>query len=169
MARTAVGRAYLAVLAEPDRQSLVGALQIASGDDWPVGVVIHHIAEGFNLVSRWIDCALGGRAIEDTAEGIDSANRRHAEDFASVGVEETVELLNTNGAGAVAKIRGLDEPDLKKTAWLAIEVEALAAQYWHACQMGTPYILPDDEIARVIEKFKSYGQGGETKAMPTCC
>jgi IclR family transcriptional regulator, positive regulator for flagellar biogenesis len=35
MARTAVGRAYLAVLAEPDRQSLVGALQIASGDDWP--------------------------------------------------------------------------------------------------------------------------------------
>src|ERR1700749_3590457 len=35
LSRTAIGRAYLAVLAEPDRQSLVGALQIASGDDWP--------------------------------------------------------------------------------------------------------------------------------------
>jgi L-fuculose-phosphate aldolase len=60
-------------------------------------------------------------------------------------------------------------PDLKKAAWLAVEIEALAAQYWHAAQMGDPYILPDDEIARVIEKFKSYGQGGESKAMPTCC
>ena len=91
-------------------------MSFASGDDWPVGVVIHHIAEGFTLVSRWIDCALGGRAIEDTAKGIDSANRRHAEDFATVGVVETVELLNANGTVAVAKIRGLDEPDLEKTA-----------------------------------------------------
>ncbi len=60
-------------------------------------------------------------------------------------------------------------PDLKKTAWLAVEIEALAAQYWHAAQMGEPHILPDEEIARVIEKFKSYGQGGDRKAMPTCC
>lgn len=60
-------------------------------------------------------------------------------------------------------------PDLKKAASLAVEMEALAAQYWHACQMGEPFILPDDEIARVIEKFKSYGQGDDTRVVPTCC
>jgi L-fuculose-phosphate aldolase len=59
-------------------------------------------------------------------------------------------------------------PDLKKAAWLAVEIEALAAQYWHALQVGVPDILPDDEIQRVIEKFKDYGQGGGNR-MPSCC
>lgn len=35
LTRTAVGRAYLAVLAEPDRAALMAGLQAASGDDWP--------------------------------------------------------------------------------------------------------------------------------------
>jgi DNA-binding IclR family transcriptional regulator len=35
LSRTAVGRAYLAALAESDRRSLIGSLQTASGDDWP--------------------------------------------------------------------------------------------------------------------------------------
>lgn len=35
MARTAVGRAYLAALTEPERKSLLQSLQVASGDDWP--------------------------------------------------------------------------------------------------------------------------------------
>lgn len=58
-------------------------------------------------------------------------------------------------------------PNLKKAAWLAVEVETLAAQYWRALQVGDPHILPDEEIARVIEKFTSYGQG-ETKHL-SCC
>ncbi|CAN5170165.1 class II aldolase/adducin family protein [soil metagenome] len=59
-------------------------------------------------------------------------------------------------------------PNLKKAAWLAVEVEALAAQYWRALQIGVPHILPDEEIARVIEKFGSYGQG-DGKRNPSCC
>lgn len=59
-------------------------------------------------------------------------------------------------------------PNLKKAAWLAVEIEALAAQYWRALQIGVPHVLPDDEIARVMEKFKSYGQTGE-KRTPSCC
>jgi IclR family transcriptional regulator, positive regulator for flagellar biogenesis len=35
LSRTAVGRAYLSVLSAPERQSLIGSLQTASGDDWP--------------------------------------------------------------------------------------------------------------------------------------
>lgn len=48
-------------------------------------------------------------------------------------------------------------PTLKKAAWLAVEVETLAEQYWRALQIGAPHILPDDEIARMIEKFETYG------------
>ena len=41
---------------------------------------------------------------------------------------------------------------------LAVEVEALAEQYWRALQIGEPNLLPDAEMTRVLEKFKTYGQ-----------
>ncbi|GAA5177301.1 class II aldolase/adducin family protein [Niveibacterium umoris] len=47
--------------------------------------------------------------------------------------------------------------DLRHAQALAIELESLAEQYWRACQLGTPILLPEDEIARVLEKFKGYG------------
>jgi L-fuculose-phosphate aldolase len=48
--------------------------------------------------------------------------------------------------------------NLKKALGLAIEVEVLAKMYWHALQLGEPPHLSDDEMARVLEKFKTYGQ-----------
>ncbi|MEE7475500.1 class II aldolase/adducin family protein [Methylobacterium hispanicum] len=48
-------------------------------------------------------------------------------------------------------------PDLEKALWLAVELETLCRQYAVALQVGTPVVLPDDEIARNVEKFKSYG------------
>ena len=47
--------------------------------------------------------------------------------------------------------------DLAKAMGLATELETLARQYVVSLQAGTPQILPDDEIERVIEKFKDYG------------
>jgi L-fuculose-phosphate aldolase len=41
---------------------------------------------------------------------------------------------------------------------LAIEVEALARLYWQALQVQEPARLDDAEMARVLEKFRSYGQ-----------
>jgi L-fuculose-phosphate aldolase len=41
---------------------------------------------------------------------------------------------------------------------IAIEVEALAEQYWRALQIGKPTILSDAEMDRVLEKFQNYGQ-----------
>jgi len=41
---------------------------------------------------------------------------------------------------------------------LAVEVEALAEQYWRALQIGTPNLLSDVEMEIVLEKFRSYGQ-----------
>jgi L-fuculose-phosphate aldolase len=49
-------------------------------------------------------------------------------------------------------------PALADALALAVEVEALAEQYWRALQIGDPDLLPDAEMMRVLEKFKTYGQ-----------
>jgi len=46
---------------------------------------------------------------------------------------------------------------LKRALWLAGEVETLAEQYTLALSLGRPKVLSDAEIAKVVEKFKSYG------------
>jgi L-fuculose-phosphate aldolase len=44
---------------------------------------------------------------------------------------------------------------------LAFEVETLAEQYFKVLQLGPAHILPDAEMAVMLEKFKSYGQKGQ--------
>lgn len=41
---------------------------------------------------------------------------------------------------------------------LTVKLETLARQYLLACQAGAPTILPDDEMARVLERYASYGR-----------
>jgi L-fuculose-phosphate aldolase len=41
---------------------------------------------------------------------------------------------------------------------LAADVEWLAGVWRRASMLGDPVVLPDDEIARVAEQFKTYGQ-----------
>lgn len=49
-------------------------------------------------------------------------------------------------------------PNLAKAMWLAVELETIAKQYYLSLTVpGGPVILPDDEIAHVIERFKDYG------------
>ncbi len=48
-------------------------------------------------------------------------------------------------------------PDLKKALALAVEVETLARQYWHASQAGEPVLLPEEEMSTVLKLFKGYG------------
>jgi L-fuculose-phosphate aldolase len=55
--------------------------------------------------------------------------------------------------GIIATGTGLD-PALR----LAVEVEALCEQYWRVLQIGKPDILPSEEMAVVLEKFRTYGQ-----------
>lgn len=48
--------------------------------------------------------------------------------------------------------------NLKEALALAVELEALCEQYWRVLQLGTPQLLPVDEMARVIGKFRDYGR-----------
>lgn len=46
---------------------------------------------------------------------------------------------------------------LEKAMWLAIEVETLARQYTLSLQIGSPTVLSEEEIERILIKFKHYG------------
>jgi L-fuculose-phosphate aldolase len=47
--------------------------------------------------------------------------------------------------------------DLGQAMWRAVELETLAKMYVIARSIGRPHILPDEEIAITVERFKSYG------------
>lgn len=64
-------------------------------------------------------------------------------------------LMANHGQIAIGK-------DLGSALELAHEVEVLAKQYVGVLAIGEPHILPDDEMARVLERFKNYGQRGQT-------
>ena len=59
-------------------------------------------------------------------------------------------LLANHGAVAWAE-------DVEAAADLAEKVEALARLYWQALQVGEPRLLPEAEMAGVLERFKGYG------------
>lgn len=48
--------------------------------------------------------------------------------------------------------------DLDQALAHAVELEALCEQYWRALQLGRPEILPAEEMAVVLDKFRTYGQ-----------
>ncbi len=52
--------------------------------------------------------------------------------------------------------------DLDNAMWSAVELETLSQQYYYAKLAGDMVILPDDEMERVVERFKDYGQKTKT-------
>ncbi len=54
--------------------------------------------------------------------------------------------------------------DIGQALWRAVELETLAKMYLLALGVGSPFVLSDDEIARTVEKFKTYGYQPEKLA-----
>ena len=52
-------------------------------------------------------------------------------------------------------------PSLPKAMWLAVEVETLARQYHGCLQIGTPPLLPKEEIEKVRVRMAGYGHADE--------
>ena len=48
--------------------------------------------------------------------------------------------------------------DLKQALALAVEFEALCEQYWRVLALGEARLLPEEEMRRVIAKFRDYGR-----------
>ena len=71
----------------------------------------------------------------------------------AIGVSKAVLLANH---GLIAW-----ETSMSKVFSLVKEVEYIAELQYHALAIGKPFILDSEEMARIIEKFKTYGQQSE--------
>ena len=85
--------------------------------------------------------------------------------YATFGTPELAEAVAaTLGRGRACLMANHGMVALGSTAeralGLAVEVEALAEQYWRALQIGDPVLLPEDEMERVTRAFQRYGEGG---------
>ncbi|WP_439579928.1 class II aldolase/adducin family protein [Elioraea sp.] len=60
-------------------------------------------------------------------------------------------LLANHGVVAIGR-------SLEDALARAVEVETLAKQYWIARTLGQPVVLDEAEMARVLARFRSYGQ-----------
>jgi hypothetical protein len=85
---------------------------MVAGEDWTVGVVLHHIAVGHLQMIDWLGRACRHEEITKTASEIDDDNARHARTFADVSRADTVEELRRHGAALATLLRGLSGDDL---------------------------------------------------------
>jgi hypothetical protein len=86
------------------------------GEDWTVGIVLHHIAEGMLNGSAWLSSMCRGEAVTSTVQTIDEANVDHAARAADIGRDETLALLITNSALVAEQLRGLSDEQLDMVA-----------------------------------------------------
>lgn len=89
---------------------------MVEGENWTVGVVIHHIARGHRQMVDWLGHVRRGEAIAKTAAEIDDDNAHHAVDLAAVTRETTIEELRIEGAELATLIRGFTAAELATTA-----------------------------------------------------
>ena len=87
-------------------------------------------------------------------------------DYATFGTQE----LSDNALAALEGRRAcllanhgllVFDRSVERALRLAERVEHLSLLYWQALQIGEPVLLPDDEMARVVEKFENYGGPAE--------
>jgi hypothetical protein len=88
---------------------------VVPGEEWTVGVVLHHIAESHDNGLRWLTAMASGNAVTDSAESIDEKNVAHADRASNVGQAETAELLASSGAQLEAFLRNLTDDELDRT------------------------------------------------------
>lgn len=86
-------------------------------EGWSVAATAHHIAGGYPLITGLAQAMAGGTQFPAlTAEQIDKRNAEHAQQFAGVSKDETLQMLREGGAAAAAAVRGLNDEQLDKKA-----------------------------------------------------
>jgi hypothetical protein len=86
------------------------------GEGWSVGVVLHHVAVGHGQGVRWLNQMASGESVTETSESIDRENAAHAVRMKAVGRQETLALLEQNGAVLEAALRALSDEELDRAA-----------------------------------------------------
>jgi hypothetical protein len=90
-------------------------------EGWSVGVIAHHVGGAFRFQAGLIEALLSGKPLpEQTRQGIDEGNARHALKYADCGQDETVEGLRVKGAAIGQLLAGLTDEQLELAAPFAL-------------------------------------------------
>lgn len=89
-------------------------------------------------------------------------NSIRCSDYATYGTQELSDNVLRSLEGRTASLMGnhgliVLGPSLPRVLALTIEAETLAMMYWRAVQIDEPTLLSDAEVARIREKFATYG------------
>ena len=89
--------------------------KVTSGEQWPVGVVAHHVAAGHYGVLDWAKMIVAGEALpEITMDAIDQMNAKHADENVNCTKSEVVGLLKQNGSAIIRFVVELDDEKLDR-------------------------------------------------------
>src|SRR5215212_11947043 len=98
-------------------------------EGWSVGVAAHHVAVNHPIIAGLVQLVANGQPLPAiTMEMIDAGNAQHAQEYANVSRDETLELLRRDGAAAASMVRGLTDEQLDRTAPMAFA----GGQEWSA-------------------------------------
>jgi hypothetical protein len=87
------------------------------GDNRTVAVIAYHVADGHQQNQDWLDTAIGGADIKITLAEQDVLNAQQADTYQDVEREETIRLLEGNGARFIARVAALTDEELARTAF----------------------------------------------------
>ena len=108
---------------------------LVPGENWSVGCLLNHVADGFDNVTGWIDTLIAGGSVDMTVADIDAANVEMQARNSAVDQATTVARLRDGGATALERLRALDDDALGTTGFFApaeaeVTVAALCVPAW---------------------------------------
>jgi len=102
------------------------------GDGRTVGVIVHHVASMYPIeIELAQTLAVGHPITEATKDVVDQINAKHAEDYAAVGKQETLEFLRQNSKAAADAVRAFTDSELDNAAAVSLNANApLTSQFF---------------------------------------
>jgi hypothetical protein len=103
--------------------------KVTSAEQWPVGVVAHHVAMGHEGISRIVKTVASGQPMPHfTLEMLHQMNATHAKEYANCTKAETVALHKKNAATAATVVRGLSDAELAKSGKALADAPAMSVE-----------------------------------------
>jgi hypothetical protein len=102
--------------------------KVTAAEQWPVGVVAHHIAASHaTLVGLVKQLADGTLRAAIPMDALHAMNAKHAQDFANCTKAETVALHKANASAAAATLRGIADADYERSGPVLAGLPAMSA------------------------------------------
>ena len=99
-----------------------------SAEKWPVGVVVHHVAEIHGVLGDIIKTIADGKPMPELSmDKIHAMNAQHAKANAGCSKADTLALHKKNAASVAAMVRGLGDDELDRRAVVIPGLPEMAA------------------------------------------